>query len=446
MKSELPKALHPVCGVPMAELIGRAMKGAGVERPVVVVGHEGNLLIEALGESYCYVWQKEQKGTGHAAMMAGEALKDHHGAVLVTPGDTPLLAARDLARLAREHLASGADCTVATVKLANPAGYGRVVRDGRGHVTAIVEDKDATTEIKQIHEINTGIYCFKTSSLFNALPRLTNANKQREYYLTDVVKEIEAGGGAAKPLEFDDPNLMVGVNDRWQLAEAAKTLRRSILRKHAEAGITIVDPDSTFIGVDVLLEADSVIEPMTSLEGSTSVGKNCSLGPNSKIINSTIGSGCTVLMSHLNEATMLDGSRCGPFANLRPGAVIGERAKIGNFVEVKNAVLGSHASVSHLSYIGDGKVGDGANIGAGTIFCNYDGFAKHRTEVGDNAFVGSNTTLVAPVTVGDGAVIAAGSVITKSVPADALGIGRSWQEVKPDWAAKWRTRKRTGGN
>src|SRR2546423_6897195 len=289
MKSELPKALHSICGVPMADLIGRAMKGAGVERPIVIVGHEGDLLIQALGEGYGYAWQREQRGTGHAAMMAAEALSNRKGSVLVAPGDTPLVSAAAFEMLAREHLSSGADCTVATVKLAQPAGYGRIVRDGRGNVSKIVEDRDASDEIKLITEINSGIYCFKTKTLFEILPLLKNDNAQGEYYLTDAVKEIYARGGSVKPLLFADPDLLAGVNDRWQLAEAAKGLRMRILRQHALAGVTIVDPDSTFIGVDVQIGVDIVIQPTTTIEGLSTVGAGCPIGPTSKIIDSRIG-------------------------------------------------------------------------------------------------------------------------------------------------------------
>ncbi|HEY3781628.1 MAG TPA: bifunctional UDP-N-acetylglucosamine diphosphorylase/glucosamine-1-phosphate N-acetyltransferase GlmU [Fimbriimonadaceae bacterium] len=443
MKSDLPKALHSVCGVPMAELIARALKGAGVERPIVVVGHEGDLLVQALGEDYDYAWQTEQKGTGHAAMMTADLLKDSKGSVLITPGDTPLLSGEALKTLAEEHIASKADCTVATMNLQNPHGYGRIVRDGRGNVSQIVEDKDAPEEIRLIREINSGIYCFKISTLFEILPKLKNDNAQGEYYLTDTVREINKRGGSVRPLLYVDADLMMGVNDRWQLAEAARTLRMRILRQHAISGVTIVDPDSTYIGVDVEIGPDATIEPGTVIEGVTTIGAKSIIGPSSRVLNSTVGENCTVMMSHLNEATMLDGARCGPFANLRPRSVIGAGSKIGNFVEVKNATLGSKVSVSHLSYIGDGHVGDGTNIGAGTIFCNYDGFAKHRTEIGENAFVGSNTTLVAPVTIGDGAMIAAGSVITQSVPDGALGIGRQRQEVKEQWAAQWRKKKQS---
>jgi len=425
----------------MAELIARAMRGAGVERPIVVVGHGGDLLVKALGNKCDYAWQKEQLGTGHATLMAADLLRGHKGSVLVTPGDTPLLSGAALRLLADHHFETGADCTVATVHLTNPTGYGRVVRDGRGNVVAIVEDKDASDEIKLNNEINTSIYCFKTKVLLDILPTLKNENSQGEFYLTDTVTAINANRGMVHPIVFGDFEMMIGVNDRWQLAEASKALKTRILKRHAHAGVTIVDPDTTFIGVDVEIDLDTVINPMTSIEGNTRIGAQSEIGPNTKVINSTIGNGCIVLMSHLNDTTMLDRSRCGPFANLRPASIIGEGSKIGNFVEVKNATLGPGVSVSHLSYIGDGSVGATANIGAGTIFCNYDGFSKHRTEIGEDAFIGSNTTLVAPVTVGDGAMVAAGSVITHNVAAHALGIGRGRQEVKEQWAAQWRKRK-----
>jgi bifunctional UDP-N-acetylglucosamine pyrophosphorylase/glucosamine-1-phosphate N-acetyltransferase len=241
---------------------------------------------------------------------------------------------------------------------------------------------------------------------------------------------------------FNDPHVMLGVNDRWQLAEASAILRKRVLRELALSGVTIIDPENTYVGVDVRVGQDTILEPMTILEGTTTIGSNCKIGPAARIVDSTIGNGCTVNASQVHRATLLDGVRCGPYANLRPGALVGVQAKIGNFVELKNASLGTKASVSHLSYIGDGSVGDGANIGAGTIFCNYDGIDKHRTEVGDGAFVGSNTTLVAPVKIGEGAIVAAGSVITSDVPENALALGRSRQEVKEAWASKWRDKKK----
>lgn len=441
MKSELPKGLHRVCGIPMAALVGRAMMEAGLERPIVVVGHGGDLLVQALGPAYDYAWQHEQHGTGHAAMMAVDALKASGAElVVIAPGDTPLLSAEVFKELTKRHISSGSKATVASAILPDPTGYGRVVRDSEGPLK-IVEHKDATAAEREIKEVNAAIYVFDVAELLAVLPTLSNDNNQNEYYLTDVISAIRRRGGKVEGLPFEDQDILRGVNDRWQLAEAAKVLRQRVLKKHALNGVTIVDPDTTYIEPDVVIGQDTTIEPGTILEGNTSIGPSCHIGPNTKIQDSSLGEGCVVLMSHLNGATMLDGSRCGPFANLRPGAVLGEQTKIGNFVEIKNAKLGARVAVSHLSYLGDGEVGSGTNVGAGTIFCNYDGFLKHRTIVGEGVFVGSNSTLVAPITIGDGAMIAAGSVVTKDVPGDALALGRARQEVKDGWVVAWRKRQ-----
>lgn len=441
MKSELPKGLHRVCGVPMAALVGRAMKLAGIPRVVVVVGHGGDLMIGALGSGYEYAWQIEQKGTGHAALMTAPLFAQNlPDAVIVTPGDTPLLGPDVFQALIAHHCESGAQCTLASALLDDPSGYGRIVRDENGPCR-IVEDKDASPDERKLKEVNAAIYCFDSRLLFEILPTLSADNAQGEYYLPDVVASIRDRGGRVEGVVFDDRDILRGVNDRWQMAEASKALRLKILRKHAVAGVTIVDPDTTYIEPDVEIGIDTTIEPGTILEGNTRIGAGCHLGPNTKIQDSSVGNGCTVLMSHLNEATLLDGARCGPYANLRPGAVLSEGVKIGNFVEVKNATLGPKVAVSHLSYIGDGTVGANTNIGAGTIFCNYDGFTKNRTHVGADVFIGSNSTLVAPLTIGDGAFVAAGSVITKDVSSNALALGRARQEEKEEWVPQWRQRK-----
>lgn len=441
MKSELPKGLHRICGIPMTALVGRAMKAAGIDRIVVVVGHGGDLMIEALGEGYEFAWQAEQKGTGHAALMAADAFADSMpDAVIVAPGDTPLLSPDVFQALFERHSTSGAVCTMASAMLDDPFGYGRVVRDEHGPVR-IVEQKDASEEERRLREVNAAIYCFEASALFDILPKLSSDNAQGEYYLPDAVAAVRSQGGRVEGVVFDDPDILRGVNDRWQMAEASKVLRVRILQRHALSGVTIVDPDTTYIEPDVEIGVDTTIEPGTLLEGNTRVGDGSHLGPNCRIQDSTIGAACTVLMSHLNEATLLDGVRVGPFANIRPGAILGEGVKIGNFVEVKNASLGAKVAVSHLSYIGDGTVGPSTNIGAGTIFCNYDGFLKHRTEIGENVFVGSNSTLIAPLKIGDNAMVAAGSVITRDVSADALALGRAKQEEKAGWVPEWRRRR-----
>lgn len=441
MKSDVPKGLFAACGVPMVELIGRAMRGAGIARPVVITGHRGELLQDALGDGYDFAVQEQQLGTGHAAMMAAEVLAHHVGPVVVTPGDTPLLTAEALNGLIDTHLREGAECTMATVRFADPTGYGRVIRDADGVACRIIEEKDATPEERALQEVCVSVYCFSGPTLFRLLPTLSTDNAQGEYYLTDMIAAVYQDGGRVATHAFDDAETMLGVNDRWQLAQASAILRSRILRGHALNGVTIIDPGNTFIGFDVEIGADTTIQPMTSIGGRTTIGEGCEIGPNARIEDSTIGRGCTVLMSHLARAVLEDRARCGPYANLRPGAVLGEGVKVGNFVEIKNATLGANSSVSHLTYIGDAAVGARTNVGAGTITCNYDGFAKHRTVIGEDAFIGSNSTLIAPLVIGDGAFVAAGSVINKEVPANALAVGRSRQEVRKEWAAQWREKK-----
>lgn len=442
MKSDLPKGLHPVCGLPMVELIGRAMKAAGIERPIIVIGHRGELLRDALGDSYDYAWQRDQQGTGHAAMMAAHGLQGHKGPVVIAPGDTPLLSSDVIASLMAAHIELGNKCTVASSIVADPKGYGRVLRNENGRVRKIVEDKDATPEEKAVNEVNAGIYCFDCATLLNILPKLQKANSQGEYYLTDAVEAV-ANMGQADATVFEDPEMLMGVNDRWQLAQADKALRTRILRGHALNGVTLMDPDTTYIGADVEIGAESIIEPSTMLIGKTRIGERCQVGPFTRIRDSVVGDGCYVYLSHLTHATLHDGVKVGPFANLRPDAILEKAVRIGNFVEVKNSTLAEGAKANHLAYIGDSSVGVDTNIGAGTITCNYDGFLKHRTQIGNNVFVGSNSTLVAPLTIEDGAMIAAGSVVTCDVPTDGMAIGRSRTEVKEGWAARWRSTKET---
>ncbi|HTQ09022.1 MAG TPA: bifunctional UDP-N-acetylglucosamine diphosphorylase/glucosamine-1-phosphate N-acetyltransferase GlmU [Fimbriimonadaceae bacterium] len=442
MKSELPKGLHPVLGLPMVELVGRSLKLAGVASPIVVVGHGGERVQQALGDGYRYAWQHEQKGTGHAAMSAAELIRDFDGPVLVVPGDTPLLSAETLRELVARHRETGAKCTLATSQVEDPAGYGRVIRDGAGRVACIVEQKDASEDQRKIREVNASVYCFDAKTLLAILPSLSNANAQGEYYLTDAVSAIYRQGQDVAALVVDDTDILMGVNDRWQLAQAEKSLRARINRLHALNGVSIVDPDTTYIGLDVRIGPDTVIEPGTLIEGQTSIGSNCRLGPCTKIRGCRIADEVNVYFSHLVDATLHSGVKVGPYSNIRPGTVLGKKTKIGNFVEIKKSTLGESVSVSHLTYIGDASVGDLTNVGAGTITCNYDGFLKHPTTIGRDVFVGSNSTLVAPLTVEDGSMIAAGSVVTHNVPADALALGRARQEVKEGWVSRWRKKKR----
>lgn len=440
MKSDVPKVLHLCAGLPMVELVGRSLREAGVDRCVVVVGHGAEQVRIALGnEHYSFAVQEDQLGTGHATLMAGEGLENYDGPVVVTAGDTPLLTGDAIRTLVEAHEDAHAVCTVASFYARDPKGYGRVVRDESGKPIHIVEEKDATPDEKGIMEVNSGVYCFDSRLLFSLLPTLRNNNAQGEYYLPDALSAFAAQGKTTHAVVLEE-QLFMGVNDKWQLAEASRLLNQSILKRHCEAGVSIVDPNTTWIGADVEIGLDTVIEPMTTIGGNTKIGARCHIGPSSKIDSSQVGDECRILMSYLNAARMANGSRCGPYAHLRPGAELGEEARAGNFVEIKNAKLGRKASANHLTYIGDAEVGDGANIGAGTITCNYDGFTKHRTKIGNNTFVGSNSTLVAPVTLGDGAYVAAGSVITQDVSEDALALGRARQEEKEGWAKRWRTK------
>lgn len=442
MKSELPKVMHCICGLPMAEWVGRAMKSAGVDRPVMVIGHGGELLQNKLGDSYQYVWQRDQLGTGHAALQAAELLADYSAPVIIAPGDTPLLSSDVLCALLEHHRSAAAICTVATAILGDPSGYGRIVRDSSNRIQKIVEEKDASAEEKAINEVNSGLYIFDSAALFEILPTLGNKNSQGEYYLTDAVEAIAKSDRKVEAIAFNDAGLLAGVNDRWQLAMAEKELRGRLLKKHALNGVTLQDPDTTYIEADVQIGRDSFIRAGTHLCGITVIGESCNVGPNSLLVDCTVGNQCTILMSHLRQAKLGNKVKVGPYSNIRPGADLSDQVKIGNFVEIKNAKLGNSAAVSHLTYIGDASIGSGSNIGAGTITCNYDGYVKNRTTIGDNVFVGSNSTLVAPVTIGNDAFIAAGSVVTTDVPADALALGRARQEVKEGWVPRWRKRQK----
>jgi bifunctional UDP-N-acetylglucosamine pyrophosphorylase/glucosamine-1-phosphate N-acetyltransferase len=441
MKSDLPKCAHPVCGLPMVELIARGMKKAGVERPIIVIGHGGDHIQSLLGDGYDYVWQHEQHGTGHAAQLAMVPLKDFEGSVLISAGDTPLVDSKVFAELVVAHETSCATATAATSVVDDPTGYGRMVRDTNGNLVKIVEHKDASADELKIREVNAALYCIDADALRQHLPLLKNHNAQGEYYLPDVVESIAQSGEQVHGCIFADQAILVGVNDRWQLAQADKELRKRILRQHALNGVTLLDIDSIVIGPDVEIGQDAVLEASTYLLGKTTIGKGCRIGPCTRLTDTAVGDNSTITFSYADSAEVGSNVWVGPYAHLRPKTKLGDHTKVGNFVELKNTSMATGAKVNHLSYVGDALVGENANVGAGTITCNYDGFDKHLTEIGANAFIGSNSTLVAPLKIGDGAMTAAGSVVTKEVPADAGAFGRARQETKPEWAAQWRKTK-----
>ncbi len=445
MKSAKPKVLHDVCGLPMVEHLLRALEGAGIHKKVSVVGCGSEEVRGALEGKSDFALQEEQRGSGDACRMGMEALGAFDGIVVVAPGDAPLVTA-EVFQAMLSAVEGGAEGALATCVLNDPTGYGRILRSETGDVLGVVEEVDADQEQRAIREVCTSFYAFRASALREALPRLKPDNAKGELYLTDVVRILAEDGRRVAATPIADGTLLMGVNDRWQLAEANEQMRRRVLKGLALEGITIEDPGATFVEVDVRVGQESTLRPMTVLRGRTFVGEGCEVGPFTRIEDSEVGDGTVILMSHVQRAAIGRGCRVGPFANLRPGCRLGDGVKIGNFVEAKNAELGDGASAAHLSYLGDTVVGAGANVGAGTITCNYDGFEKHTTTIGENAFIGSNSTLVAPVSIGDGAIIAAGSVITHDVPGNAMAVARERQVNKEEYAERWRKRKRSKSN
>ncbi len=423
MRSKTPKVLHEICGRPMIGWPVAASLAAGAGRVVVVDGPE-RVLEGHLPEGVELVVQPEPNGTGGAVQAAAEHLGD--GIVLVLNGDVPLVTAEAIADLLDAHAASGAQGTLATMRLDDPAGYGRVVRDAHGGVARVAETKaegDATAEELAIAEVNAGVYAFDAGPLRDALRRLTPDNAQGELYLPGVLDHLDPVAAH----EVDDPTLLLGINDRADLAVVRALAQARIHRAHMHAGVTIVDPASTLIDVDVRIGPDTVVEPSCFLRGETAVGENCAIGPLTTAIDAVVADGASVVHSYIFGAEVGPGATVGPFSYLRPGTVLRARAKAGTFVEIKNSDIGEGTKVPHLSYIGDADVGPGTNLGAATITANYDGRTKHRTTVGAGVRTSVDTTLVAPVTVGDGAYTAANSAITEDVPPGALGIARERQ-------------------
>lgn len=439
MKSALPKVAHRILGVPMVSYVVRAAEEAGCERIVVTTGH-GAEAVEGLLPGVECVRQDRQLGTGHAVMCAREALEGTTGSLLVLSGDSPLVRPATLAALVKAREESGTGLSALTARVPDPAGYGRVVRDEAGDLTAIVEDKDCSDEQREIEEINTGAYCFDAPVLFKHLDRLTTENVQGELYLTDMVGLFVAKGLGVVSMFVEDFREMLGVNSRVQLAEAAKVMQRRINEEHMLSGVTITDPELVWIGPDVEIGRDTEILPMTFLMGATRIGERAVVGPNTRVTDSVVADDASVDSSVLVQADVGRGATVGPVAYLRPGAVLGPAAKAGSCVEIKNSSVGEGSKVPHLSYIGDAIIGKGVNVGAGTITCNYDGYGKYPTVIEDGAFIGSDTMLVAPVRIGEGAVTGAASAITRDVSPGALGIERSEQREIEGWAAKRRAR------
>lgn len=436
MKSNLPKVMHKVAGQPMVLHVVTAARRAGLNRAVLVVGHGREQLENELADRGLeFVVQDEQLGTGHALMQA-ERLIAPSDTVMVLCGDTPLLRAETLQALLEHHRGQGATATVLSTRLSDPTGYGRIVRDSEGRLERIVEEKDAPPEIKAIDEINSGLYCFQAQAVFEALKEIKPDNAQGEYYLTDVLPVMIKNGLQVEVFLHSDAEEVHGINDRIQLAYAEKVLRRRKNQELMRNGVSMMDPDSTFIDMQVEVGPDTLIYPFTFIEGNTRIGSNCVIGPGTHIIDSVIGDGVRIERSKLLECEIGEGCNIGPFGYIRPGTVLKRGVKVGDFVEIKKSVIDEGSKVPHLAYVGDAQVGKRVNIGAGTITCNYDGKNKYVTVIEDDAFIGSNTNLVAPVKIGRGATTGAGSTITKEVPPETLAVERARQKNIGGWAKR----------
>ena len=444
MRSDVPKVLHPLCGRPMLLHVIDSLVALPLERIVVVVGHGAERVTKTLLEQVAtempieFVEQPFQRGTGDAAsvaLTAGVFDVDGEDDLLIVPGDAPLLQAETLAALARAHREADAAATLLTAILPDPTGYGRVVRDDSGQVREIIEQTEADDDQLAIDEINTSIYCFRRGLLAPALRRLSPENAQGEYFLTDVVGVLRETGHAVVTVPADDPAETAGVNDRAQLAAAEAVLRARINHRWMREGVTMLDPTRTYVDAEVQLEPDTRLLPDTTLEGRTVVGAGTVIGPGSHLVDTIVGERAVIRQSVAYEAEIGDDVTVGPFAHLRPGTRLAARVHIGNFVEIKNSEIGEGAKVPHLSYVGDADIGAGANIGAGTITANYDGRLKHRTTIGRGARIGSNSVLVAPVEVGDGAYTGAGAVVNRDVPPGALAKGVP-AEIDEGWAER----------
>lgn len=439
MKSNLPKVAHKVCGKPLiAHVVNSAIK-ANVEKNIVVVGHKSDIVKECTNEDLIFVNQPigedQPYGTGFAVKQA----KDHIGdedIVIVLSGDTPLITSETLTEITDYHTNGDFKATVLTSDMEVPAGYGRIIRDNQGYVESIVEEKDATDEQRKIIEVNSGIYCFEGKSLKSVLEKIDNNNAQKEYYLTDALDILRNEGLRIGGYKIADSGEIQGINSKVQLSEAEKIMRTRTNEKLMLEGAIIIDPENTYIESDVKIGIDTVIYPGVTLEGNTVIGENCEIGSNTRIKNSQIGNGVNIQISNIVESIIGDNSKVGPYANLRPQSELGKNVKIGDFVEIKNSKIGDNSKASHLTYIGNGEVGRDVNIGCGVVFVNYDGLNKNKTIVADDAFIGCNVNLIAPVTVNKNAYVAAGSTVTEDVEPGDLAIARSRQTNIEGWVEK----------
>ncbi len=437
MKSDKPKVIHKIMDKTMLDYVIESAMEAGASEICVVVGHGRESVMESVSHDVTFVTQEQQLGTGHAVMQAAEFIGSE-GEVFVLFGDTPLITGASLSKLREYHDMNSHGVTVLSTVVENSDGYGRIIRDEEHNFFKSVEHKDATREERRVKEINSGMYIYSASALHDALAKLTNDNAQGEYYLPDTLLTIMNDGHKVEAMKISDHEEILGVNSKVQLFEATTIMRRRINNYLMESGVTMMDAGQVYIGKDVEIERDVVILPGTIIEGKSTIGMGSVIGPNTKIINSSIGEETTVDQSTILESSIGNHTTVGPYAYVRPNSAIGNHIKVGDFVEIKNATIKDHTKISHLTYIGDADVGEYVNFGCGTVVVNYDGVKKHRSTIGDHAFIGCNTNLVSPVAVEEGAYTAAGSTITKDVPENALAIGRAKQKNIMGWVKRKR--------
>lgn len=438
MQSELPKVMHSVCQKTMVEHLIEQSKKAGATRVVTVVGYGHEIIEEAMKDKTEFALQEPQLGTGHAVMQAKQC-ENETGETLVINGDCPCLTSETLKSLTDE-LKDGVSMVILTAILDDPSAYGRVIRDENGYVTKIVEFKDCNEEEKKVKEINTGIYAFDNKTLFSNLQEIQNKNAQSEYYITDLVEILNNKGIKVNALVAKDNDEVAGVNDKVELAKANRTMQKSINTEWMKKGVTLINPDATYIGADVELAPEVTLYPNVYLEGHTSIGKGTTILPNSFLVNAKVGENCTIDSSRISDSEVKDLCTIGPFAHLRMHTVVDSKNRIGNFVEFKNTTFGYDSRCAHLTYLGDSEVGSKVNIGCGVVTVNYDGKNKFKTIIKDGAFIGSNVNLIAPVTVGENAVVAAGSTATKDVHDGDMAIARCRQENKPGYGTKYKNK------
>ena len=437
MKSKLFKVMHPVMGRPMVGHVVSAALNAKATQVITITGVGAETIQDYLGDRSEYVFQEEQLGTAHAVEQARELLDGKEGTTVVLSGDTPLIKAETLEQLMDEHENSGAKATILTALAEDPFGYGRVIRAKDGSVTKVVEEKDANEEERAVQEINTGTYCFDNKELFEAVEKVDNNTAQGEYYLPDVLEILKDKNEKVSAYQLENMDEALGVNNRVALAQATTIMKNRINEEHMVNGVTLVDPNNTYIETDVKIGQDTVVEPGVYLKGNTVIGEDVVIGMHSVIEDSEIADNTQIHQSVLEEAKVGQGSNVGPHSHLRKNAVLGENVHIGNYVEIKNSTIGDDTKAGHHTYVGDAEVGKNVNIGCGVVFANYNGKAKNKTIVGDNSFVGSNSNLVAPVELGKNSFVAAGSTITKEVPENALGLARARQENKEEFYTRF---------